>query len=185
MARLGEAWPGRAGRGKAGRGEARRGEAGRGKARLGEAGRGLMTNIINGTVPHPSATWRPPLTRARGFHLAGAPSGPRGRSGRMGQLDLGEARRGWAGPGMARHGEARLGGARQGEARQGMADDSPPCYLFGCTRGAECEWQCYALYRGFSWGRLRDTPSAWREAHDRYRTGRLVQWEITAREIKG
>ena len=51
--------------------------------------------------------------------------------------------------------------------------------IFWCDKREKCQWQCFALdHSGLSVGKIEDTLLAWREAHEHYCGGELIQGKI-------
>ncbi|MDD4876741.1 MAG: hypothetical protein PHQ86_06420, partial [Dehalococcoidales bacterium] len=47
--------------------------------------------------------------------------------------------------------------------------------IFYCEHKEKCQWQGFALYRGYAIGKLENTLLAWREAHQHYCGGELIK----------
>ncbi len=51
--------------------------------------------------------------------------------------------------------------------------------IFWCDKREKCGWKCFALnYSGFAIGKIENTLLAWREAHEHYCGGKLIQGKI-------
>jgi hypothetical protein len=44
-----------------------------------------------------------------------------------------------------------------------------------CEYKEKCKWQCFALHRGLSWGRIPNKNDPWRKWHDKECGGKLRQ----------
>jgi hypothetical protein len=57
--------------------------------------------------------------------------------------------------------------------------------IFWCDKHTKCQWKCFALdYYGYAIGRIENTLLAWREAHEHYCGGNLIQGKIITESLK-
>lgn len=60
-----------------------------------------------------------------------------------------------------------------------MTDQEKIADIFWCNKRDNCQWKCFALdHWGFAIGNITNVLPAWKEAHERYCDGQLVQGQI-------
>ena len=56
--------------------------------------------------------------------------------------------------------------------------------VFYCEHKEKCQWQSFALHRGYGIGKLENTALAWREAHLVRCGGKLIKGIIVPNEVE-
>jgi len=55
---------------------------------------------------------------------------------------------------------------------------------FVCERRNDCKWKCFALDKnGFTFGKIEDTLSAWKEWHQKQCGGKLIPVKIIEKPL--